>query len=718
MGAIAMADLLGRWPTADGPLYRLLAARIARLADTGELPPGLRLPPERDLAAVLSVSRNTVAAAYQLLRDEGMAESRQGAGTRIVPHRTTPAAVHRANGFFAGLLETSALDADLSLAVVDCAPQVAAALADPACVLDRPGRQAATSTSGYFPHGLPALRAAVASHLTGRLGLPADPAQVIVTTGGQQALDLLIRSEVLPGQPVAVEDPTFPGVLDALYRADARVIGMPAGAGLDPERLEHVVRTHHPAMVYLIPTHHNPTGMVMPAGHRRRVARLAAAHPDTLFVDDMTLTELPLGDNTPPPPLAAFGPRQPNLVSVGSLSKLYWGGLRTGWINASPGLVARVAAAKAAADLGSAAFPQAITAALLNDKHDDIVKWRGEWLRARYDALTEALRTALPEWTWPEPDGGLTLWVRLPGEADGGAFAQVALRHRVAVVPGRLLSATSQASEYLRLAFTQAPDVLARSAVALAAVSENSRLPPGGPDQPVPCDQGGELVGGEPVAPGRPGWQHHIAGLRGRVPDRDLDVIGQCQAELREHRSGLPHRSRPVGETLVPAWRRPEQRYGVAGAQSADDDVVRGLGVHDNPQLVAQPVETQLRRSRGSVGQQQVTVPRVDPGAGNHPGTVHRRGHRIQPGQILVDLVVAGQPGRDQPFLQPPRARGGRQVVMAGQGRTPTGRWSRCGHRSPTGRQRKSGPRNRSRPAAGRCRGRSRRAPASDRGPR
>ena len=85
-----MADLLGRWPTADGPLYRLLAARIARLADTGELPAGLRLPPERDLAAALSVSRNTVAAAYQLLRDEGMAESRQGAGTRIVPHRTTP----------------------------------------------------------------------------------------------------------------------------------------------------------------------------------------------------------------------------------------------------------------------------------------------------------------------------------------------------------------------------------------------------------------------------------------------------------------------------------------------------------------------------------------------------------------------------------------------------------------------------------------------------
>jgi DNA-binding transcriptional MocR family regulator len=413
-----------------------------------------------------------------------MAESRQGAGTRIVPHRTTPAAVHRANGFFSGLLENSMIDADLTLAVVDCAPPVAAALADPGTVLGRTGPggiDAVTATSGYFPLGLPALRAAIAGHLTDRLGLPAGPAEIIVTTGGQQALDLLIRCEVLPGQPVAVEDPTFPGVLDALYRAGARVIGLPAGAGLDPDRLEHVVRTHRPAMVYLIPTHHNPTGLVMPAGHRRRVARLAAEHPGTLFVDDMTLAELPLADGPLgdgplgdglPPPLAAFAPRQANLVSVGSLSKLYWGGLRTGWIRASPGLIARAAAAKAAADLGSAAFQQAITAALLNDGHDGIVAWRREWLRARHDALTGALRAALPGWTWPQPRGGLTVWVRVGG--DSSAFAQAALRHGVAVVPGRLLSASGDAGgagEYLRLAFTQAPDVLARSVPKLASTA-------------------------------------------------------------------------------------------------------------------------------------------------------------------------------------------------------------------------------------------------------
>ncbi len=483
IGATALADLLGHWSATAGPLYRLLAARIARLTDAGELPAGLQLPAERDLAAALSVSRNTVAAAYQLLRDDGMAQSRQGAATRIVPHRTTPAAVHRANAFFSGLLEASAVDADLSLATVDCAPQVAAALADPASVLDPAESAAVIRTSGYFPYGLPALRAAIADHLTGRLRLPSTAAQVVVTTGAQQALDLLIRSEVLPGQPVVVEDPTFPGAIDALNRAGVRVIGVPAADGLDPERLEHVVSTHRPALVYLVPGYHNPTGRLMPAGHRERVARLAAASPDTLFVDDMTLAELPLGDGPAwafrALPIAAFGPGLPNIVSVGSLSKLYWGGLRTGWIQASEGLVAGLAAAKAAADQGSAAVQQAITAALLRGAHDEIVKWRGEWLRCRYDALAGALRAYLPEWTWPEPDGGLTLWVRLPGQADGGAFAQAALRHGVAVVPGRLLSAETadmqRAREHVRLAFIQPPDLLRAAVRTLAAIPARSR---------------------------------------------------------------------------------------------------------------------------------------------------------------------------------------------------------------------------------------------------
>jgi DNA-binding transcriptional MocR family regulator len=474
----ALADLLGRWPAADGALYRLLAARIGRLADTGELPAGVRLPPERTLAAALSVSRNTVALAYQVLRDEGMAASRQGSGTRLVPHRTTPAAVHRANGFFTGLLSAPPAY-DLSVAAVDCAPPVAAALHDPRTVLDESERVQLTRGTGYLPYGLPELRTAIASMLATFHGIPTTPDQVLVTTGGQQALDLLLRCEVAPGHPVVTDNPTYPGFIDALYRSGARPVGVPPG---DMGRLADAVTVHQPALAYLTPTHQNPTGIVLPAAERHEIVALARRHPGTTFIDDMTLAELPLGSgafpggldtggfNTGPPPLAALAPRLPNVVTVGSFSKTYWGGLRTGWVRAPQGIVARLAAAKAASDLGSPPYEQAILAALVRSSHEDIVAYRADWARQRYTAIEAALGTFLPDWTWTAPAGGLTIWARRPGDADSGGFAQAALRRGVAVVPGRLLSVSAERSPWLRLAFTLSPDELGTAVKALADV--------------------------------------------------------------------------------------------------------------------------------------------------------------------------------------------------------------------------------------------------------
>jgi DNA-binding transcriptional MocR family regulator len=481
----ALADLLGRWPTADGALYRLLATRIGRLADTGELPAGVRLPPERTLAAALSVSRNTVALAYQVLRDEGMAASRQGSGTRLVPHRTTPAAVHRANGFFTGLLsEPPAFD--LSLAAVECAPQVAAALQDPATVLNDTERMRLTRGTGYYPYGLPELRAAIASMLTTFHGVPTTADQVLVTTGGQQALDLLLRCEVAPGHPVVTENPTYPGFIDAVYRGGARPVGVPPG---DMARLADAVSLHQPALAYLTPTHQNPTGLVLPAAERHEIVALARRHPGVTFIDDMTLAELPLGQGAlpggspadglspgefnsgpQPPPLAALAPRLPNVVTLGSFSKTYWGGLRTGWVRAPEGIIARLAAAKAAADLGSPPFQQAIVAALISSAHEQIVAYRADWARQRYAAVAGAIATFLPDWTWTAPAGGLTLWARRPGDADSGGFAQAALRRGVAVVPGRLLSVSAERSPWLRLAFALPPDDLVTAVKALASV--------------------------------------------------------------------------------------------------------------------------------------------------------------------------------------------------------------------------------------------------------
>ena len=473
IGPQALADLLGRWPTADGALYRLLAARIGRLADTGELPAGVRLPPERALAAALSVSRNTVALAYQVLRDEGMAASRQGSGTRLVPHRTTPAAVHRANGFFTGLL-SAAPDFDLSVAAVDCAPQVAAMLNSPGDVLGKSERMLLTRGTGYLPYGLPDLRAAIAWMLTTCHGIPTTADQVLITTGSMQALDLLLRCEVAPGHPVVTEDPTYPGFIDALHRSGARPVGVPPG---DMARLADAVAVHRPALAYLIPTYQNPTGLVLPAAERHEVIALARRHPDITFIDDMTVAELPLSVGQfgakelmdEPPPLAALAPRLPNVVTVGSLSKTYWGGLRTGWVRAPEGIIARLAAAKAAADLGSPAFTQGLVAALIRSSHEQIIADRAGWARQRYAVMSAALSAHLPDWTWSAPAGGLTVWARRPGDADSGGFTQAALRRGVAVVPGRLLSVSAERSPWLRLAFTLPPDDLATAVKVLAS---------------------------------------------------------------------------------------------------------------------------------------------------------------------------------------------------------------------------------------------------------
>jgi DNA-binding transcriptional MocR family regulator len=473
IGPQALADLLGRWPAADGPLYRLLATRIGRLADTGELPPGIRLPPERALAAALAVSRNTVALAYQVLRDDGMAESRQGSGTRLVPHRITPAAAHRANGYFAGMLG-DAVAIDLSVGAVECAPVVAEALQSPRDVLGARELSRLTVGTGYLPYGLAELRAAIATMLTTAHSVPTSAAEVLVTTGAQQALGLLVQSEVAPGQSVVTEDPTFPGFLDLVQRAGGRLVGVPPG---DVAAIADAVAAHRPALVYLIPSFHNPTGTLLPAAARRDIVELARRNPDVTVIDDLTMAEVPLADGPlgwrqqpPPPPLAAISPRLPNVVTVGSFSKTYWGGLRTGWVRAPEGIIARLAAAKAAADLGSPPLQQAIVATLVRDRHDEILKYRSDWTRDRYAVMASALSSLLPGWQWTPPAGGVTIWARLPGDADSSAFAQTALRRGVAVIPGRLLSVSGRRSPWLRLAFVRPPSELAAAMQTLAAV--------------------------------------------------------------------------------------------------------------------------------------------------------------------------------------------------------------------------------------------------------
>ncbi|MEU1668186.1 PLP-dependent aminotransferase family protein [Streptomyces sparsogenes] len=455
-----LADRLGRWSSGRGPLYLLLAARLRRLVDDGELRPGAALPPDRALASALAVGRGTVVAAYEQLRVEGRIVRRQGSGTRVAgpvrpgPRETTGAPV------FLHLLEQQADDVIL----LACA-----APAEPPPVLltayERALSQLAAVTGdiGYHPSGHGRLRRAVADHYT-RRGVPTDPEQVLVTNGGQQALSLLARAFVEPGGRVLVETPTYPGALEAFGEQAASLRTLPPGL----DGFEAAIRppSRRPELAYVVSTHHNPTGSVLPPLARRRFAAAAAA-AEVPLVDDEVLAHLAFPGQETPPPLAAFGD---TVITVGSLSKSVWGGLRVGWIRAAKPVIARLARLRAVHDLGGN-FPAQLAAAELLPRLETLCQDMAADRQARHDHLRAQLARHLPQWQAPPVPGGQTLWVRLP-HGDGDSFAQTALRHGVAVLPGSGLDASGGSKEFIRIHFLADPATLTEAVRRLATAWE------------------------------------------------------------------------------------------------------------------------------------------------------------------------------------------------------------------------------------------------------
>jgi DNA-binding transcriptional MocR family regulator len=442
---------LERWRDRQGSLTVRLTDALREAVTNGSLPPGRKLPAERALSGTLRVSRSTVVGAYDQLRSEGWLESRQGSGTFV---STVAAAAHgdvfRANAIFARMIATSGPLIDLS---------VASPAADPA-VLEAAraaGRELEpfTTSPGYFPAGLPALRQEIAHYLEG-WGLPAVAEEILVTTGGQQALALVAAEFLRPGEPALVESPTFPGALDALRAAGARLVSVPVGDdGVAPSAVRHLLARTQPRLVYVTPTFNNPTGAMVPAEERLRLARLSGEFQVPL-IEDHALADLWYGDQ-PPPPLGAH-PVGGTIVTVGSLSKLFWGGLRVGWVRAPRHVITRLAQRKVVADIAGPVLDQLAAVRLLPRVEEVRARRRAE-LRARRDLLAEVLTELLPDWSWRLPDGGVCLWAKLP-RGDARDLARVALSHGVALVTGPQFAPGEAWVDHVRLPFTTATDQL------------------------------------------------------------------------------------------------------------------------------------------------------------------------------------------------------------------------------------------------------------------
>ena len=458
-----LAALVAGWDGGGDALYAALADALRRLVETGELAPGVRLPSERRLADALSVSRGTVVAAYDLLRADDLVRSRQGSGTVVAGAPLRVGGSFGRSGLSTVLAPGIGPDAiDLRVAGWSSADDL------PRAAFVDASRALASSPEGHgcWPAGVPVMREAVAARLTAQ-GLPTEPDQVLITTGAQQAIHLVAQLALRPGDAVAVEAVSYLGALDVFAAAGARTLALPTGKhGPDTSSL----RTTRPRVLFVMPGFHNPTGAVTDVATRKRMLR-DAADAGVLVVDDQAIVETWFGAPLPPP-LASLAQDDPTRVlTIGSMSKIVWGGLRIGWVRGARSLIDSLIRLKGLSDLGSSVPSQLVAATLLDDL-DALRERRIPEIRRRRDALVDELRTHLPDWRFDVPDGGLALWVDTGRDAN--AFANLAAGYGVGVLAGSASSADGSHRTHLRLGYGLAPERLAEGVRRLAAAWSGS----------------------------------------------------------------------------------------------------------------------------------------------------------------------------------------------------------------------------------------------------
>jgi DNA-binding transcriptional MocR family regulator len=448
-----LAGRLGVWSNGSGPLYRQLAAAINSLVHSGELHHGDLLPAERSLATLLSVSRGTVVAAYELMRESGVIERRQGSGTRISGHG--PGVDRRRVIAAKGdpLFEHVPTAIDLLKAIPEVSPRVL-------LLADRLDLRANIGALGSVePCGLAALRARIAERYQ-RQGLATSAEQIMVTSGAQQAIALSLSLLVGPDDVVLTEHTTWPGLADTVRRLGGRVHGIRMDErGVDVDAVASAIDRLRPSLIALNPHHHNPTGSRLSSDRRRAVTDLAADYAIPLIED--RVAEPLAFDGVRAGPLAALRPDS-NVLVIDSISKTAWAGMRIGWVRADQQAIHALRSLKALTDI-TPAIPSQLLAMAVLDELDDIIAERVDQLRRRSAVLVGELADRLPDWELPTVRGGLSLWARLP-HGSAGAFARYAARFGVAVAGGREFTASQTVDDHIRIPFT-APEPLLRDGV-------------------------------------------------------------------------------------------------------------------------------------------------------------------------------------------------------------------------------------------------------------
>jgi DNA-binding transcriptional MocR family regulator len=484
-------------PALEAPLYRQVFDQLADRIRSGAFPPGFRLPPTRTLADEIGTHRNTVVRAYEDLETAGFVSSQVGRGTFVAtPPRSTSIAVpaERAALPWAQLTSRAAQAEPLTrsdrlpphggggsevinLTRMQPSPDLLPHDLLRRC-LDHVFRTQGARMLRYAPReGVNRLRALIAEDLA-RQGVPATPDDVVVTAGSQQALDLVARTLINPGDTFLVDDATFTGALNVLAAAGARLVGVPSDEeGPDLGALERLGRNGAKGL-YLMPNHNNPTGHRITGARREALVEWSHRAAVPLIEDDYA-ADLNLDGHPLPPALRAL---DGEVIYLSTFSKRLIPGLRIGFLVCPPAFRPRLLALKQTTDLCTSPITQEALAEFLERGYlrAHLSRVLPEYRRRR-DALDKGLTTHLPSsLRWRRPDVGVTLWLPLPAPYAPEAVFEEAQRAGVLVSPSTLSTVDPQRHNGIRLVFSAEPPArLAEGARrlgrALAAITDRQR---------------------------------------------------------------------------------------------------------------------------------------------------------------------------------------------------------------------------------------------------
>lgn len=429
--------------SSDAPVYRQIADAVAAAIGNGRLQRGEKLPATRELAGRLGMNRATISAAYALLEESGLIEGHVGRGS-FVSEATGQPGRSRPN--------------DSGSAAINFASSRPASDAFPLASFRRISRSVIESNEAGdilqlgSPYGYGPLRRYLLESLR-TAGIARAGDDLLITSGCQQALDLIARTLASNGTPVVCEDPVYHGLLRVLERVGCRVIPVRVGpCGLDLDALAAVLSTQKVRLIVLTPSYQNPTGATMPFENRERLVQMAQG-AGVVIVESDIYSELRYSGESLPT-LKRLDETGRSLL-LGSYSKISFPGLRVGWVVGPKETIARLAEEKQISDLHSDQLSQAVLLSFAQSgelaRHLERTRAAG---RERLAAALESCQAYLPEGsTWTSPEGGMCLWITLPALLSAEALLPRVRRLGVDFLPGRQFSSGDAYPDCLRISF-------------------------------------------------------------------------------------------------------------------------------------------------------------------------------------------------------------------------------------------------------------------------